>query len=194
MAKPAIWVCGRGARAAALARALAREARVHLATLPAARLSTAAADAASVRLAERAWRTLGTVDAVIIVPTVATASGRRNPAMTAWRAGLDASVRASYLVARAAGVALERQGRGALLIVVETAPAADAIAAVASQALSCLVDTLARALGRAVRVGEMAVDGRGSAAAPLARALLQVLAAPPRGPSLVVRTDGGSAG
>lgn len=114
--------------------------------------------------------------------------------MTAWRAGIDASVRASYLVARAAGAALERQGRGALLIVVETAPDGDAIAAVAGQALSCLVDTLARALGRGVRVGELAVDGREGAAAPLAHALLQALAAPPGGPSLVVRSGGGSPG
>jgi hypothetical protein len=137
---------------------------------------------------------LGTVDAVIIVPTVATASGRRNPRLTAWRAGIDATVRASYVVARAAGAALERQGAGALLIVIDAAPADDAIAAVTSEALSCLVDTLGKALRRTVRVGEVTIDRRATSAPALARSLLEALAAPPRGPLLVVRSGGGSPG
>ncbi|HSQ00915.1 MAG TPA: hypothetical protein VL049_27140 [Candidatus Dormibacteraeota bacterium] len=114
--------------------------------------------------------------------------------MAAWRAGIDATVRASYVVARAAGTALERQGAGTLLIVIDAAPADDAIAAVTSEALSCLVDTLGKALRRSVRVGEVAIDRRTTSAPALAHSLLEALAAPPRGLSLVVRSGGGSPG
>lgn len=201
-AAPAIWVCGRGVRATALARALSREARVHASSLPAARLSTAAADAASARLADQAWRALGRVDAAIIVPTVATASGRRKPGRAArstvpvarWRAAIDATVRASYLVGRAAGLAFERQGSGIVLVVIDAAPDDDAVGAVTSEALSCLVDTLGRALRRTVRVAELVIAGRDPSPASLARHLLQALAAPPPGPHLIVRSGARSAG
>jgi hypothetical protein len=185
----------------ALARVLARQARVHHSTLPAARLTTAAADAASVRLADQAWRALGTVDATIIVPTVATSGRHRKPGgapasppASAWRAGIDATVRATYLVGRAAGAALARQGGGALLIVVDRPPAGDPIAAVTGEALSCLVDTLGRALRRTVRVGEVSVDRAATATAILARRLLHALTAAPPGLRLVVRSGGRSAG
>ncbi|MBX3027990.1 hypothetical protein KF840_24125 [bacterium] len=117
-----------------------------------------------------------------------------SPPVSAWRDGIDATVRASFLVGRAAGGALERQGGGALLIVIDAAPPDDAIAAVTSEALSCLVDTLARALRRTVRVGEVAVDRAATPAATLAQHLLHAVTAPRPGPRLVMRSGGGSAG
>ena len=194
MSKPAIWVCGSGARAAALSRALARGARVHDGPLPAARLTTAAAAAASARRADQAWRALGTVDAVIIHPDLSTGTRGRNPGLAAWRVGIDATLRAAYLLGRAAGLALAQQRRGVLLIVVEPPRADDAIAAVVAEALSCLVDALGRAVGRTVRVGEVAIGRPPASAAATARGVLAALDGASRDASPLVRFVGGSPG
>lgn len=190
-------MCGNGPRAASLTRALARAARVRAQPLPAARLTTAAAVAASAQRIERSWRALGEVDAVVILPSLPIGQRRRNPGLAAWRAGLASTVRAGYVAARAAGLALAAQGRGVLVIVNAAAAAGardDAVAAVAIEALSCLRDALARALADTVAVVEVTSgSGRGAEAA-LARAVLALLAGAPTDPLPSVRSGAGSRG
>ena len=194
MATPIILVCGRGARTTALVRALGGHATVQTTPLAAARLSTAAADLASARRIDQAWRTLGAVDAVIIHPNLSIAPRRRNPGLASWRSGLAATLRASYLAARAAGLALARQGRGTLLIVNDASGADDAVAAVAAEGLACLSDALARALMGTVRVAEVSSGSRRGAPAALARGVLAAVDGAPGDSLPIVRSGAGSRG
>jgi hypothetical protein len=196
VAAPIIVVCGSGARAAALARALAPCARVETVPLPGARLSTAAAEAASARRIDQAWRALGAVDAVVILVNLSIAPRRRNPSLAAWRTGIAATLRAGYAAARVAGLALARQGRGTLLIVNENGAggAADAVAAVASEGLSCLGAALPRALGGAVRVAEIWSGSRRGHERTLARGILTALGGAPDGSVPRARFSAGSQG
>jgi hypothetical protein len=177
-----------------LLRALATSARVHAGALPAAGLTTAAANASSERQVREAWRTLGVVDAVVIHPSLSTPPGSRNPGLSAWKRGINASLRATFLLGRAAGAALERQGGGSLIVVIEPSDPDDAIAAVASDGLSCLVDGLGKALGAGVRVGEIAVGSRRTSMAAVARGVMQAVAAAAREPLPNVRSGAGSRG
>ena len=107
---------------------------------------------------------------------------------------MDATLRAAYLLGRAAGLALAQQRRGVLLIVVESPRAGDAIAAVVAEALSCLVDALGRAVGRPIRVGEVAIGRPPASAAATARGVLAAIDAASRDASPLVRFVDGSAG
>lgn len=189
-----IWVCGSGVRPLALARALARVARAHASPLPAAGLTTAAANAVSQRQVREAWRVLGVVDAVVIHPKLSTLPSGRAPSLSAWKRGINASLRASFLLARAAVAALERQGGGSLIVVVDAIDPDDAIAAVASDGLSCLVDGLGKASSGAVRIGEIAVTSRRTSMAAVARSVLQSIGGPRREPRPNVRSGARSPG
>jgi hypothetical protein len=107
---------------------------------------------------------------------------------------MDATLRAAYLLGRAAGLALAQQRRGVLLIVVEPPRADDAIAAVVAEALSCLADALGRAVKRPVRVGEVAIGRPPASPAATARGVLAAIDGASRDASPLVRFVGGSPG
>jgi hypothetical protein len=167
---------------------------VYGSALPAAGLTTAAATAISQRQAGEAWRALDIVDAVIIHPSLATPPSGRNPGLSAWKRGINASLRASFLLGRAAGAALEHQGGGSLILVIESTDPDDAIAAVASDGLSCLADGLGKALSDTVRVGEIAVGSRRTSMAAVARGIVQAIAGPASRAQPNVRSGAGSRG
>jgi len=129
---------------------------VRVLPLPAARLTTARAAAASARAARR----LGAVEAVIIWPTISAPRRSRNPGLRSWRHGLDTALRGSYLTARAVGLALVARGDGRLLLVVDAAADGDVIGAVLADALSALADGLRKALGPAIDVAQLRAPPR----------------------------------
>ena len=153
-----------------VATALARAGwTLHRASLPAAELSSAAAQRAATRSVAEAQRALGGLDVVVLAPRLPSrrGTGRRPPTLAAWQAGLDGPLRGTWMVGRAAALALAGQGSGSLIVVIE--PAADAVAVVAAEALCALVDGLRKAVPPAVSV--VAVDltgGRADAAATAA--------------------------
>jgi len=138
------------ARAARVAGALAPTWRVEAMALPAARLSTAQAAAHSARAARR----LAAAGTLILWPTLA-AAARRDPGLGVWRRRMDATLRGSYLSARAFGLAFAARGGGRLLLIVEAPLAGDAIGAVLAESLAALADGLRKALAPSVAVAQL---------------------------------------
>jgi hypothetical protein len=158
------------ARAAALARAAAPAWQVTSVALPDARRATAAADA----VIERALRS-AVADAVIIWPTLSAPVRSRNPPLAVWRQRRDAVLRATYLAARAGGLALRARGGGRLLVVIDPAAADDLVGAVLADALHGLADAVRKALVPSV---EVCVLRLAAGAAPRRRASPPAVARP----------------
>ena len=96
---------------------------------------------------------------MVIWPTLAAPLRSRNPPLAVWRRRSNAALRATYLVARAGGLALQARGGGRLLLIIDAAAADDVVGAVLVEALHALTDGLRKALAPQVEVGVLIVEG-----------------------------------
>jgi hypothetical protein len=169
-------------RAAQLTAALAPEWATVVEALPPASSRTAAATAASARLAHR----LDGVEALIIWPTLAARRGARNPGAGAWRDAIDAQLRGAYLIGRAGGLAFAAGAGGRLLVVIDAPAKDDAIAAVVAEGLDCLADGLRKALDARVDVAQLRL-APGLSDRAVAQQVRAWLAAPAAAATVTVR-------
>jgi hypothetical protein len=178
--RPTIVLCGSARdRVSALAGALARRGARVLGGAAEDR-DDAQGDVASRRWMARMWTTAKRVDAVVICPALP-AAGRRGANPAEWLAGLDATLKPTFFLAKHALLRLARGGGGAVVAVIP-APRRDGGERVAEEGMRALIEGLARAAPRRARVAAITgapAPGRGAArvreSAALARAVLALV-------------------